>query len=318
MANPPPQEIKPPAAQQSPEGPASRLSVRPLREPGDAGFTVRRAWHGSIKAHDHLFHELVYIEAGTADHITATGTSRLRPGDIIIIKPQVWHAYDHTTNLKLINCLIDNAQLLKLLPFVSRIDRAFDLLYRRYADPQHASPVVLHAPQTERAWLVERLEMIMTEQRVRSHGWQDATTALLLEVLIIVARIRATASSGDIPHRTLADRTERGVLDASSYIETHFTEQILLPTLAAKVHLSPGHLSRSFSRRMGVGVIDYMHRMRAEEACRLLRYTDESISQIAARVGYDEVAYFSRCFRAQIHQSPSGYRKHWQKLTFPG
>ncbi len=299
------------------DGPIGRLSIRHRREPGDAGFTAIRSWHGAADAHDHLFHELVYVEAGTTDHVTATGTSRLRPGDVIVIKPQVWHAYDRVTDLKLINCLIDTSLILKLAPFMARIDGALDLFCRRHSRPENAPPVVLHAPPTERAWLIERLNTIMTEHRVRSHGWQDASTALLLELLTIVARLRANATSGDVPRRSLADRTERGVLDASSYIESHFTDQICLTDLANKVHLSPGHLSRSFTGRMGVGVIDYMHRMRAEEACRLLRFSDESVSRIASRVGYDEVAYFSRCFRAQIHQSPSDYRKHWQKLTLP-
>ena len=50
-----------------------------------------------------------------------------------------------------------------------------------------------------------------------------------------------------------------------------------------------------------------------DRLAQLSRYTDEPIKRIAARVGYDEIAYFSRCFRNQVGQSPRAYRRAWQQ-----
>jgi AraC-like DNA-binding protein len=177
--------------------------------------------------------------------------------------------------------------------------------------------------------VLARLETIMAEQRARTNGWQAAATAALLDLLVALARLSrrdgrgragpvATGGGHDSGGATsggpeLADRTEQAVLDAASHIESHFAESVSLDNLAARVHLSPGHLSRSFGRRMGMGIVEFVHRMRAEEACRLLRYTDDPIKRIAARVGYDEIAYFSRCFRAQVGDSPRAYRQAWQR-----
>jgi AraC-like DNA-binding protein len=55
--------------------------------------------------------------------------------------------------------------------------------------------------------------------------------------------------------------------------------------------------------------VQFVHHIRAEEACRLLRFTNEPVTAIAGKVGYDEIAYFSRCFRAQIGRSPRQYRQ---------
>jgi AraC-like DNA-binding protein len=60
-----------------------------------------------------------------------------------------------------------------------------------------------------------------------------------------------------------------------------------------------------------MGIVEFVHRTRAEEACRLLRMTEDPVGRIASRVGYDEIAYFSRCFRGQIGQSPRAYRRAW-------
>jgi len=82
-----------------------------------------------------------------------------------------------------------------------------------------------------------------------------------------------------------------------------------LESLANRVHLSPSYLSRSFSKKMAMGIIQYVHHLRIEEACRLLRFTEKPVARIAGLVGYEEVAYFNRRFKEQLGQSPRDYRK---------
>jgi len=48
--------------------------------------------------------------------------------------------------------------------------------------------------------------------------------------------------------------------------------------------------------------------VRMEEACRLLRQTGRSITDVAGQVGYNEIAYFSRRFRSEVGLSPRQYR----------
>ena len=129
----------------------------------------------------------------------------------------------------------------------------------------------------------------------------------LLDILVTAARL-SRQQLPDAPVR-LAGRTNQAVLDTATYLEAHFTQPVHLDDLARRVDLSPAHLSRSFARRMGMGIIEFVHQLRCEEACRLLRCTDEPIGRIAVRVGYDEIAYFSRRFRRQTGQSPREYAR---------
>jgi transcriptional regulator GlxA family with amidase domain len=160
--------------------------------------------------------------------------------------------------------------------------------------------------------MLETLRALQAEQTHRSPGWRAAVHARLLDLLIAVARINLDTERE--PRPPLGDRVGRAVLDAVSHIEQHFEQSVALDDLARRVHLSPGYLSRCFSERMGMGVVEFMHTLRAEEACRLLRWSGLPVGRIAERVGYRDVAYFSRCFSRRIGESPTRYRERWTTL----
>ncbi len=162
---------------------------------------------------------------------------------------------------------------------------------------------------------MQRLEGMMAERDHASAGWELAVTAGLLDVLLITARL--WAQQWEPPNASLSPRTEQAVLEVVSYLESHYTEPIDLAALARHVHLSRWHLSRSFAQRMGMGVVEFAHRLRIEQACRRLRLTDDPIGSIAADMGYQEIAYFTRCFRKHLGQSPRAYRRASHALPAP-
>lgn len=272
-------------------------------------FVFRIVNHQAGLPHDHVFHEIVYIEAGSVEHQTAAGVRTLRPGDIIVLRPQEWHAYQQPRHLTLVNCLIDSRLMHRLGPLFGQVTGAFELLRRRTAAPWSNPPTVLHATPAQRGVVQARLQAIMVEQHNRTDGWQAAATAAMLDLLICIARIAQGQRPLPAGDPAPGDRAQQAVIEVASYLESRFKDPVALDDLAAMVHLSPAYLSRCFSQHMGIGIIQYLHRMRIEEACRLLRHTKEPIGRIATMVGYDEIAYFSRCFRAQMRQSPLQYRQ---------
>ena len=60
---------------------------------------------------------------------------------------------------------------------------------------------------------------------------------------------------------------------------------------------------------MGQSAMSYVTSWRINIACRLLHETNLSMSAIAAEIGYDDVAAFSRAFKAHIGDSPASWRK---------
>ena len=262
----------------------------------------------TIQPHDHVFHEIVCVESGTAVHKTADGEQRLRPGDVIVIRPQVWHGYQDSRRLTIVNCLIGGELIHRFGTLLAQVDGAFELFRRRSSRPWLKAPVMLHARPAQRQAMVDRLEAIMAELEKKPDGWRAAATVGVLDVLVTTARLSQSASEPGEASGS-SSRAEQAVLDAVGFIEANYARRTRMTDLARHVHLSEGHLSRHFTRRMGMSAIEFMHRLRAEQACRLLRSTAMPVADIAAEVGYDEVAYFSRCFRKQVGRSPREYRQ---------
>ena len=88
------------------------------------------------------------------------------------------------------------------------------------------------------------------------------------------------------------------VIDARSH------EPISLRDVAAAVGLTTGHLTTVVGRRTGRTVQQWFTERRMREARRLLADTDLAVGEIAHRVGYREVGYFVRRFRAAHGVSP--------------
>jgi AraC-like DNA-binding protein len=79
-------------------------------------------------------------------------------------------------------------------------------------------------------------------------------------------------------------------------------------TLAGRVALSPSRFAARFRETTGQSVMSYVANWRMNVACRLLRETGEGLAGISNRVGYQDVAAFSRAFKALVGLSPSQWR----------
>ncbi len=81
-----------------------------------------------------------------------------------------------------------------------------------------------------------------------------------------------------------------------------------------------GLAERTFKRRFteatGFAPIDYVQRLRIEDAKRRLERTDEPADAISWRVGYEDVAAFRRLFKRVTGMTPGAYRRHFQVPIF--
>lgn len=109
--------------------------------------------------------------------------------------------------------------------------------------------------------------------------------------------------------QALAQRPD-AVQQATAYIKTHYAQaDISLQLVAEAVNLSPSHLSAQFKSRMGLSYSRYLTAVRLEEAQKLLRTTDMSVTAVAESVGYPNVTNFYRHFQRQIGMTPATYRE---------
>lgn len=94
---------------------------------------------------------------------------------------------------------------------------------------------------------------------------------------------------------------------AVDYIHNNYSKNITLEDVAGHVYISPYYLSHGFKEYIGMSFVEYLKKVRIEEAKKLLLDTDMSISKICIRVGYSDPHYFSRVFKSVMGVSPGSF-----------
>ena len=77
------------------------------------------------------------------------------------------------------------------------------------------------------------------------------------------------------------------------------------------------YLGRYFRMKTGKTVREYCNDARMEQARELLRNTELPVATIAGQVGYNNVTYFNRLFRAAVGSSPLEYRRQKAETIVP-
>lgn len=88
-------------------------------------------------------------------------------------------------------------------------------------------------------------------------------------------------------------------------IETKLSRNII----AESVHLSPDYLSKLFHRETGQTLIGYITEKKILAAKNMLTQDRLQVSEVAIRLGYDNLSYFSELFRKVTGVRPSEYKK---------
>ena len=95
---------------------------------------------------------------------------------------------------------------------------------------------------------------------------------------------------------------------ALQYILHNYTQKLGLTDVAEACFVSSWHLSKLLNQYTGRGFFEIINIIRLDEAKRLLTDTNERIADISDKVGFQDVAYFSRIFKTYIGMSPKDYR----------
>lgn len=93
------------------------------------------------------------------------------------------------------------------------------------------------------------------------------------------------------------------------YIKDHYAEPLTLTDIAKHFHFNPSYLSSYFSSHNDEGFIEYLNRIRIEEASKRLVEGKATISEISGIVGYSDHSYFCKVFKKFTGLSPSQFRR---------
>lgn len=94
-----------------------------------------------------------------------------------------------------------------------------------------------------------------------------------------------------------------------AYIRDNLHQPISLQQVAGFVHVNPNHFSEVFKRETGCTYIEFVTQERMKRAVDILQGTQTKVSDVARRVGYEDIKYFTQQFKKYTGRTPSEFRQ---------
>ncbi|MDR1948386.1 MAG: AraC family transcriptional regulator [Spirochaetaceae bacterium] len=98
-------------------------------------------------------------------------------------------------------------------------------------------------------------------------------------------------------------------------IQNNYSEDIEINKLAKEANYTAEHFSRSFKSIIGKSPKQYLLEYRLAQAEKMLQQENDSISNIAARCGFNDINYFSRIFKKKNNITPREYQGLFKGLV---
>ena len=94
-----------------------------------------------------------------------------------------------------------------------------------------------------------------------------------------------------------------------NYIAEHISDELDIKKMCREFKMSKSSLYLLSSESFGKGITEYIRGVRIDAAKELLTNTDDPISVIAEKVGYNDSNYFTKVFKKYTAKTPGEWRK---------
>ncbi len=268
---------------------------------------IRWHWHEEI--------ELEYIVSGQV-YVTCEEENILASqGDLVFINQNVRH---FITPVQTDGCLLYSIVVHPTFIFgFGQLE-----LEKKYIAPVLHDSALKHihitkdSPDYEN--YLSEIREILSLNDLKEDGYELLTKSVLLRIWYQLYKMSTALVSGSVPKTAVQD--EQRVKQAILYIQEHFMETVTLEDIAGSIMVSKSECCRCFKRTLNTTPFEYLMKYRIMESTkRMHRKPQESISEIAGSVGFNNTSYYNKIFRKYMDCTPTEYRnsikKELPKLT---
>lgn len=131
-----------------------------------------------------------------------------------------------------------------------------------------------------------------------------------LEIIVLVYNLIALLFKNHLYKLDPKENAKiRPIID---YIEENYKLDISTKSISEKFGYSSEHFCRKFKESIGITPMSYLKIFRLEQALKMIKNNEHSISEIALECGFSDANYFTRCFRSHYGVPPKHYKnKGW-------
>lgn len=255
----------------------------------------------------HDFWEFLYVDKGNVRVTAGEQTYDLSRGQIIFHAPGEFHALSANgvvaPNLVVVSFPCDSPAMDFFRGHITAVgaeERA--LLGRIVKESRSIFSTTLSDPTTH---AMERRESI-------PFGSEQLLSAALEELLIrLVRQGDSIPALTQPPPKQIETRTQQII----EYLELRLDQSLTIRQICQDNLIGRAQLERCFRDQTGGGVIDYFNKLKIDAARRMIREGRLNITQIASRLGFSSIHYFSRRFKALTGMTPSEYTRSVKMLS---
>lgn len=158
-----------------------------------------------------------------------------------------------------------------------------------------------HCPEMARL-----IQEVVREHEQQKPYQKEVIKGLAFSLLMLISRENREYDKGRSENEKSVHRRIQGVLE---YVQSEYAGEISSGDLAKFANMSETHFRRLFVQIVDMSPMDYVNMVRIQKACELMRKDDDSMEQVAVKVGYQTITTFNRNFKKFMGTSPY----HWKR-----
>ena len=251
-------------------------------------------WHKEI--------EIIYVLEGVLDLGLNNQVYTMEPGDILMVgMGDVHYFLPRPQKSKRVIVQFD-------LSMVEHVSDSFQ--DRRFKTPLIKNARVHDQARQEQAHrlLEEQILILDQEYRQKAEGYKLAVMARLYDLVTVFLRhlpLEKVSPLEKSKHRKKLDRLEQ----VFKFVEENYARPLTLREVAEVANFSVYHFTRFFKDITGMTFLQYLNSYRISKAVNDLAKSEDSITEVAFRSGFESIKTFNRVFKQLKGCSPTEYKK---------
>lgn len=240
-------------------------------------------------SHRHYFYAIYWIHEGNGMHIIDFEEYEMRPDRVFFIKPEQVHFMQIEGSLKY-SALQFTEDF--MIPINSKVEKEI--------------PVYIDIDKNEKS----RIEILFNQIQKESVSRLPNSTVIIRSeintLLLDLERMAMPISNFSILPDLLCKYREM--------IDKNFIKERQVQFYATQLGVCPNYMNVLTRKFLGKSALELINERTVLEIKRMLLRSDFTISEIAYRLGFNELSYFSRFFRLKTGMTPQKFRDLMNKM----
>lgn len=254
-------------------------------------------WKASPHVHESLI-QMLFIQQGQVDVLLNYARLKATAPCLILVPAQTVHGFHYTPDTEGLTITASQKPLESMVGLLA--PGLLKLVHKPCIIP------LGHLPADKKA-ILEFYRLMLRELRIPMVNQTAMCISLFTALFIYLSHI------GDLPaDQQEFDTCSRKAAQINKFlrmVDQKFRLRLTVNDYACEMGMSPGHLSRLCRMALGMSSLDVINMRVIQEAQRELVYTAKTIKQLAAYLGFNDEAYFTRFFHKHTSVSPSQFRE---------